>query len=429
MGTDSRAFQIAIGAFLASLATNPEFLNKARSIRGVILSGSLLILLFACFKLGNSVGLRDIYPNGGAFLVALFSATAILGVISGASLPSKILAMKPLPYLGKLSYGMYLWHWPLYIFTVAWFDEKFPNSRIFVTTLFLFPLTIAFASLSYHLLETPIRYGNLSRWLTPKRTVATFLSVMLGLGLVSTTALAKPPAENVLLLVGDSVPDRMTPYVNDALVSKGWTAVSAAYGNCPALAFGIVDPDGEYWGPGEDCDKGVKKLQNGALDTYNPSAILFWSRYEISDRYDSNGNHLIAGTDEFWAMQQKELTSRLDVLQRNGAAVYLMKIEPVGIGISSNPQCTPLDCHWFLERLRSKNGQDLILRWNQILEEVASTRRNVYVLDISGEICTNEEIPCLDTKLTAQISRPDGSHFDEYSAVPLAQIISKLIVK
>lgn len=423
MGTDSRAFQIAIGAALASACFGIGSIRITRTKRELLIFTSLMGLLVLSFQLGTADGLKSWYASGGAFAVAVLSALVILGVISGPSASSRLLSVSPLTYLGKLSYGMYLWHWPIYIFSIDLIREKYPNSTVLATVFFLYPLTVLLAAISYHFFENPIRFGSRFSAVSHRKSIVAALASIVLVGATSGAVLAQPSTEKTLLVVGDSVPDRILPELNVAVSEQGWSAVSAAYGNCPALAFEIVDPNGSSWGPGKDCEVTVRSSQESALNTYRPSAILLWSRYEISDRYSEAGIHLPAGTEEFWVAQRKSLTERLNVLQSEGAAVYLVKIEPVGIGLATNPQCQRTDCHWFLERLKSPSGQVLINRWNQELETIASMHENVYVIELSDEICSDNLVPCTDTKLTPEISRPDGSHFTPEAATKISEIL------
>jgi hypothetical protein len=71
-----------------------------------------------------------------------------------------VLALRPLRYLGRISYGMYLWYWPVLLVMTG--------AR---THLHGYPLTVArlavvtaLASLSFHLVETPVRRGALAGW-------------------------------------------------------------------------------------------------------------------------------------------------------------------------------------------------------------------------------------------------------------------------
>ncbi len=71
-----------------------------------------------------------------------------------------MLALAPLRGLGVISYGVYLWHWPLYMVLTA--------ERAHCSGYELFGLrvlaTLAVATVSYHLIEKPLRRGAFRQW-------------------------------------------------------------------------------------------------------------------------------------------------------------------------------------------------------------------------------------------------------------------------
>ena len=93
----------------------------------------------------------------------LLFAVAAIAVIAAAMHPrpgpiSWALSWRPLCLLGLISYGAYLWHWPVYVVV--------DDARTGLTGWPLFGLrvaiTLAIATLSYHLLEMPIRRGRMT---------------------------------------------------------------------------------------------------------------------------------------------------------------------------------------------------------------------------------------------------------------------------
>src|SRR5262249_10452341 len=98
----------------------------------------------------------------GGFLAASVAAGAVvLGcAIAPRSLVVRLLEVPPLPWLGRISYGIYLWYWPVLLLT--------SGSRIHWGAYQLFALrvvlTVAIAAVSYELVEKPLRYGTLRRW-------------------------------------------------------------------------------------------------------------------------------------------------------------------------------------------------------------------------------------------------------------------------
>jgi hypothetical protein len=70
------------------------------------------------------------------------------------------LGSSALVWIGLRSYGIYLWHWPVFMLTRPQLDVPFDGPALLAIRL---GLTLALAVLSYHLLETPIRTGALGR--------------------------------------------------------------------------------------------------------------------------------------------------------------------------------------------------------------------------------------------------------------------------
>ncbi len=67
---------------------------------------------------------------------------------------------RPLPYLGKISYGMYLWYWPVLLVMTS------QRTHLHGVALLAARLAaiVAVAALSFHLVETPIHRGRLAGW-------------------------------------------------------------------------------------------------------------------------------------------------------------------------------------------------------------------------------------------------------------------------
>lgn len=105
----------------------------------------------------------------GGPAVAL-SACAIIGyvVTRQESLLTRALALPPLEYLGRISYGMYLWHYPALILLQVWFGLGTQPNVLFLAGL---AATVAAASVSWFALERPLSRRFHSR-LSPSRTRA-----------------------------------------------------------------------------------------------------------------------------------------------------------------------------------------------------------------------------------------------------------------
>ena len=64
-------------------------------------------------------------------------------------------------WIGKRSYSLYLWHWPIYVYTQPGIDQPL---GLYGTLVLRLALTVVAAELSYRYVEVPIRNGAFSRW-------------------------------------------------------------------------------------------------------------------------------------------------------------------------------------------------------------------------------------------------------------------------
>jgi len=121
--------------------------------------------------------------EGALPLVAAVSAALIVGLQAPGPVRT-MLSARPLVWLGKISYGVYLYHWPIFILI----DRKGWDVPVGVSLAVKCALTLVVSVASYYLIEKPIR---LATWLPPRRTlVAAFAST----ALVSLLAIAVLPA-------------------------------------------------------------------------------------------------------------------------------------------------------------------------------------------------------------------------------------------
>ena len=159
-GTDTRAQDLLIGATLAFVLGNREPARRSsrRSVAGVIGALGIIGFAFEWSRLTFSSG----FPyRGGYFLADSLTAVVIFGVVQApTSLLARVLGMRPLAYIGKISYALYLWHWPLIV--------VLDHARTGLTGIDLLVVRVAasfFAAVvSSQLVEMPIRRGAFTSW-------------------------------------------------------------------------------------------------------------------------------------------------------------------------------------------------------------------------------------------------------------------------
>src|SRR5215212_7555337 len=116
-------------------------------------------LVFFCLSLGEYA---PFLYRGGLALVSLSTAAVIMAVayphtrLGGTGL----LGWVPLRWIGERSYGIYLWHWPVFMVTRPQLDVSFDGLPLLALRL---GVTVLLADLSYRYVETPIRRGVLGR--------------------------------------------------------------------------------------------------------------------------------------------------------------------------------------------------------------------------------------------------------------------------
>ncbi len=153
-GTDTRAPELLIGALLAVSLPARSNVDASTHRRG-------LDLLFWLVLIGIGVAFARVpleseaLYRGGFTLFAASSAILIVGCVRGFSV-SRLLAARPLVWLGEISYGIYLFHWPVYLGVEAWLGDPSP----WVVLGLGGGITVVLAAVSYVFIETPIRSGR-----------------------------------------------------------------------------------------------------------------------------------------------------------------------------------------------------------------------------------------------------------------------------
>lgn len=160
-GTDTRVFALLIGAALAvvwpsrRLASNTSHkVGLSLDLTGALGLGAMLYMIVEVSEYD------DFLYQGGFVLLSIVSALTIAALAHPTSRLSKVLSWGPLVWVGKRSYGIYLWHYPVIILT-----NPEVNTNGFDGTRALLQITasILLAALSWRYIEQPIQRGCLSQ--------------------------------------------------------------------------------------------------------------------------------------------------------------------------------------------------------------------------------------------------------------------------
>lgn len=144
----TRAWQLLAGCLLAMIADHARPSPDARWPKPLsIFSLALIVLSFFLIHEG------DPFPGYWALLPVVGAVGVLLPVYKGGGLSEKWLAAAPLVAIGRMSYSLYLWHWP--IFSLVDYGMCFASEA---TRLALkIGLTFLAATLSFWLIENPAR--------------------------------------------------------------------------------------------------------------------------------------------------------------------------------------------------------------------------------------------------------------------------------
>jgi peptidoglycan/LPS O-acetylase OafA/YrhL len=184
-GTDTRAASILLGAALAFALAGRTLRQFVRLLDAM---GVLCILVLAAAWVHLEGQNRLLYRGG---FVATELACLVLiacATVGEQSVVARLLAVRPIAWLGTISYGVYLWHWPVFCVLTL---ERVHVGEWTLAALRL-GATLALALASYHGFEKRIRARGLASIGIHRPVVATALAFGVSVGLVMLGIRPKP---------------------------------------------------------------------------------------------------------------------------------------------------------------------------------------------------------------------------------------------
>ncbi len=437
-GTDTRAAELLAGALLALAVTGRA--APSRRVARLLLEATGLVALAVMLLMWSRTSQSDTWLYDGGFALHALLATAVIAAAVHATVLPALLASVPLRALGRISYGTYLYHWPIFL----WLDAERTGLAEVPLLALRVAATLALATLSYRYLEEPVRRGTALVGIRAK-VAAPLTALLLLVAVVAVTADPPPPTIVFAAVADGSSPP--APFTSAALgtgahaggdagadgrepgsrgaADEGRPLRVMVVGDSVALTLGRglerwADETGQarVWNlarrwcgigryaeraigrgiesPGSSCDDWADRWAD-AIDEFDPDAVVVLSTIweTIERRLDAWPEFLAPGDPEYDAWITSEYIAAADVLGEHGAEVVWLTLP-----------CNRDDVE----------GRSRIAHLNSDVLPALTRRRpgEVVTIDLFARACPNGEFT--DTLGGHGGARPDGVHFSETGA-------------
>lgn len=221
----TRAWELAIGGLVALTTTQWRRLPAVPA--AIVGWAGLAVILVAC----NQVDPTTPYPGTAALLPVLGTALVIGAGCAAASRGcGRILALRPMRAVGRLSYSWYLWHWPVLLLATPLLGRPMGPIDGLAAVLVSFGLAV----LTLRLIENPFRYSPSLRRSASRSLalggVATAVAVCVGVALLILvpTPVGRGPAAPALRLTAGPPPSGRDIEPYHAAIQHVFAQVQAA---------------------------------------------------------------------------------------------------------------------------------------------------------------------------------------------------------
>ena len=401
LGTDTRMGGILAGAALAAvLPSNRSF--RARTVRRLDGLGAV-----AAVGLGVAwVRLKGESPflyHGGFWLTELGVLTLITCAVAGqGSMVARCLSWRPFTLLGTISYGAYLWHWPVNVFFTP------ERAHVHGPALYVlrFAVTFAIAIASYRYLERPIRRHGVP-FGRPLYIVPACVALCAFLVVRATYAReqdAAPPASAESPSSGEAsleaVRYRVVVFGDSTANSLGWGLRGLRE---KGVAIDLLGKDG--------CTM-LRDTCNGAtwakrVQELGPNAVLVYLGGAFLHGFNQGGTWHTACREDWDQRFERALTLRLSELAAVSGHVFAVTA-PYPVVTWDTPEYrAQVDCI------------------NASIRKATSAVPGVQVLDLGARLCPHGV--CQQDAPDMEPIRPDGVHFSLAGAHALSHWVFEQI--
>lgn len=425
LGTFTRLHELLIGAIAALLIVRSSHNHhRAGSFRGarIVIFLSLMIIS-TCMVVLSPEGVA--YYQGGSVLFSIVTAVLIIALVRFRPDGGLILGNPVVRWIGLISYGLYLWHWPM----IVWLTPATTSLDGAALDTLRLLATFSTAVASYYLIELPIRRGGWRHlristrvwwWAVPISMAATAIFFVASTPSTSADAAEASPQSRVtapdhllgstaphgrtLLIAGDSVPKGVMPALSDAAATGDTRIIPLAFGGCSVVGMFQVDSEGSAFNWSRRCTE-TARLQDAALDEHSPDTVVWYSNRERFGVRTENGEVLLAGTMSHRRVMEDAIWDSAQRLTARGAKLLIVQPTPKAqatIGLCAREPESP-DCATSATYLES-------FAWlRSVYSRVASELPKVSLISVDDVLCPSGA-PCGVEVIDGTPIRPDGVH-------------------
>ena len=431
-GTDTRAQALLVGAAASALLVGDwASLNRGWSLirskwgswiaRLLPVIGLVLLAAAAHYDTGSAREFR----SGLLIAVAIAAVLVIAPVALDQRGPvAAMLAWRPLAWLGTISYGIYLWHWPIFL--------VLNGERTGWSGLSLFSVrcaaTLAVSTVSWWVIEQPVRKWRpvrvpllpLAGATAATAAAVTMLVVPVGPRLGGGTLDGSlPPGVSPVAVVSPSPPagfrparavaqrDPRRPFTVSVFGdSIGWTLmhylpatpgfhfIDHTVVGCSLVRGGPYRYLGQALDQKSECESWPGRWTSQIAADRPDAILLIVGRWETVDRVNE-GRWTHIGEPDFDAYLTGELRRAVDILSFSGAPLTVANLPYSRRAERPDGSLYPED------------QPDRVKEWNTLLGRTIGKRPDVGILDLNKKLCP-------DGVYTAKVDgiqmRSDGVH-------------------
>lgn len=214
----TRAWELAAGALIYLLSAKLTGLGARR--RGLLMTAGLFAVALSGLLITKALE----FPGWVAVFPVLGTAAIILAGSGGTMPPgaNRILGNAPMLFLGKISYSLYLWHWPLLVIPqlLAGSPLRLREKAVLAVA------AVMLATLTYHFVEKPFQRLDIDRrrgWtiVVALGTTAALVAVFGGWGLVQQQSIQSAQASSRLTVAADRAATGLAPFAGSLVDASG----------------------------------------------------------------------------------------------------------------------------------------------------------------------------------------------------------------